>query len=278
MTGYDSPEDQRPLTYFNGHPIYATTLLVIVHVFTMVLTALSGLLGYSHFVETELIFRSRDVLQGHLWQAVTYAFVNGPSLWFAIDMLLLFRFGREVEQFLGRRAFLRMYGLLVLLGPAVFTLLGLFRPVMLAGSGGLHFAVFVAFAALYPNVEVFFGVAARWVALVLFAIYTLIAISAQSLTGLISLWVGCSVAVAFIWHQRGWLTLPSSLRFWKKQPQFHVVRDDSFAEFEQSDALESINPLLDKISKSGLASLTRKERAALEKAREALLKKESHRG
>ena len=44
---------------------------------------------------------------GRFWQLVTYAFVHPPSglLWFAIEMYMLFAFGREVERFIGRRAF-----------------------------------------------------------------------------------------------------------------------------------------------------------------------------
>ena len=40
------------------------------------------------------------------------------------------------------------------------------------------------------------------------------------------------------------------------------------------DVHESIDPLLDKISKHGLASLTHSERATLERARVSLLRKE----
>jgi hypothetical protein len=40
MLGYDSSEDQRPITYLNGYPIYATTLLIIVHVVAFLLCAM----------------------------------------------------------------------------------------------------------------------------------------------------------------------------------------------------------------------------------------------
>ena len=46
---------------------------------------------------------------------------------------------------------------------------------------------------------------------------------------------------------------------------------------EDANALASIDPLLEKISRNGLGSLTSEERAQLELAREALLKKESGR-
>src|SRR5262245_5660672 len=48
---------------------------------------------------------------GQVWRLFTYAFVHAPSglLWFAIEMYLLFVFGREVERFLGRRAYIGLY-------------------------------------------------------------------------------------------------------------------------------------------------------------------------
>jgi hypothetical protein len=46
---------------------------------------------------------------------------------------------------------------------------------------------------------------------------------------------------------------------------------------DEATALASIDPLLEKISRSGIGSLNADERAQLELAREALLKKESSR-
>ena len=46
------------------------------------------------------------------------------------------------------------------------------------------------------------------------------------------------------------------------------------AEGATMDEVESIDPLLDKIARTGMASLTAKERTRLEKAREALIRKE----
>ena len=76
--------------------------------------------------------------------------------------------------------------------------------------------------------------------------------------------------------------------FKRKRPKLRVVRASSApvhapklkstsapASPAQDDVIESIDPLLDKISKHGLASLTAREREKLERARAALLKKPS---
>ncbi|MDQ3413632.1 MAG: hypothetical protein M3480_01430, partial [Verrucomicrobiota bacterium] len=64
-------------------------------------------------------------------------------------------------------------------------------------------------------------------------------------------------------------------RLFKRKPKFRVVpRDSGRRTIEpEDDVYESIDPVLDKISKSGIGSLTAGERRALDRARNRLLKK-----
>ena len=55
---------------------------------------------------------------------------------------MLFIFGREVERFIGRRAYIVLY-LLLLLMPAVLLMLWDFGARRNSGSPVLHFAIFV---------------------------------------------------------------------------------------------------------------------------------------
>lgn len=59
----------------------------------------------------QLLTITPDVWQrGFIWQLATYLFVesNGPSFWFLINLILLFLWGRDVFQGLGRRHFWRL--------------------------------------------------------------------------------------------------------------------------------------------------------------------------
>ncbi len=101
------------------YPIHVTTLLVIVHVTCMILSCFLLALGGGSFLGA-LAFDSAQVISnGRFWQIATYAFVHSPSsiIWFAIEMYMLFAFGREVERFIGRRAFIALYLLLLLCRP-----------------------------------------------------------------------------------------------------------------------------------------------------------------
>ena len=256
-----------------GLPVYATTLLILIYVASMIACTVVLGSGTGGLLEW-LSFSSDDVLRrGRVWQFVTYALVNPPSLQFAIDMLMLWWFGRPLEQFFGRRIFLRFYVLLVLFIPTVFTALGFFSPMRIAGVPG-QLAVFVAFATLYPNAALLFNILAKWMAAVIVAIMTMVFVANNEWTQLLALWLTCGFAFLFVRHERGMLTLPSIAAL--RRPKFRVLPPPPAAVrgVEDSDASSEMDALLDKIAKSGMASLTAKERARLERAREALLKKD----
>lgn len=274
MFGHDYSEDQRPITYFGSLPIYATTLLILIYVGSMIACTLLLASGQRALVD-QLAFSSGDVLRGKVWQVVTYVLVNPPSLWFAVDMLMLWWFGRPLEQFFGRRVFLRFYVLLVLLIPAVFLVIGLTGyPMSIEGVPG-QLAIFVAFATLYPNATLFLNVLAKWVAAVIVALQSLIHISANAWPHLLALWLTCGFAYLFVRRERGELSLPS-LATLRSRSKLRVVPPPAPTRrpAEESDASSEMDALLDKIAKSGLGSLSARERARLERAREALLKKD----
>lgn len=230
-----------------------------------------------------LVFDSSLVLRGEVWRAVTYGLVNTPSLFFVLDMAMMIWFGREVERNFGRRTFLIFYGCLYLLTPLLFTLIGLRTPMFLQGETGT-FAVFIAFAVLYPEAPLFFALTAKWVALILVAIYTLIDLNYHSWISLISLWSTTGFAFAFTRFQQGRISLPR-LNLFRRRPKLRVLPDLP-AEKKRSTSkngeapytsMAEIDTLLDKIAQSGMGSLTAKERAKLDAARDELLKRESGR-
>src|SRR5438132_11721812 len=95
-----------------------------------------------------LQFDSGAVWSGQVWRLFTYAFVHAPSglLWFAIEMYMLFVFGREVERFVGRRAYTALCLILWVTPAALLTIWGRWQRSALAVWPALHFGIFVAFA------------------------------------------------------------------------------------------------------------------------------------
>jgi membrane associated rhomboid family serine protease len=232
---------------------------------------------------TYFVFDSARIWNGlQVWRLATYAFVHFPSslLWFAIEMYLLFVFGREVERFLGRRAYIFLYLILLLTPPILLTVWGLWERSLLAGSPALHFGVFVAFATIYPHIELLLRIQAKWVAVILAAVYTFQLLAYHAWSDLVVVWT--SVGAAFLFVELNgagpdlvwWNALKA--RF-ASRPKYHVVPKPlpgaSGGRTEPDDAQASIDPILDKISKFGVGSLTASERRQLNRERERLLKK-----
>ncbi|MGI8481857.1 MAG: DUF6576 domain-containing protein, partial [Chthoniobacterales bacterium] len=147
----------------------------------------------------------------------------------------------------------------------------------LAGSPAIHMGVFIAFAAIYPYVELLLRVMAKWVALGLVGINTLMLLADRAWPNVAVLWVSIFVAFFFI-RLRGvgpelvwWESIKTIVR---PKPKFHVVpRPPSRRVVEPDNVHDSIDPVLDKISKHGINSLTPTERRTLDRARARLLNK-----
>jgi membrane associated rhomboid family serine protease len=279
LNEYETSDEHRPLMWLRGYPVYAAHFLVLVFVTSMLVTTLLNLFGVGQLLNG-LIFTSGQVLRGEVWRVVTYGLRNEPSLLFVIDMAMMVWFGREVERHFGRRTCLFFYGVLYLLTPLLFTVVGLWTPMALSGESGA-FAIFVAFATLYPNAPVFFNLLAKWVALVLVGIYTLIALNNRDLVSLISLWATTGFAFAFVRYQQGLISLPT-VNLFRRGPKLRVLPDlktekAPAAKTKQISTMAEVDALLDKIAQSGISSLTAKERAKLDAARADLLKRESGR-
>lgn len=278
MFGVTTSDDYRPVAWMGRYPVDVTTMLVGLHVALAILAAVLVAIG-AHSILGYLQFDSAAVWSAQVWRLFTYAFVHAPSglLWFAIEMYMLFVFGREVERFIGRRAYIALY-LVLLITPAVLlTIWGLWQRSALAGSPALHFGIFVAFATIYPRAELFLRIMTKWVVLILAAVYTLQLLAYHAWSDLLVVWTSIGAAFLFIEiHGAGpelawWDTLKTRLR---PKPKFHVVpKARSPRSADPDDVYPSIDPILDKISKFGIGSLTASERRQLDRERERLLKK-----
>ncbi len=261
--------------------MYAAHLIVVALVASMLATTvllfarLGGALAW-------LEFNSALVLQGQIWRVLTYGLVNAPSIPFALDMVMIVWFGREVERALGRRIFLQLYAGIYLVKPLLFTALATWRSTAFAGEVGA-FALFVAFATLHPNVPLLFNILAKWAALALIAILALMALAAHQWTELLELGATCGFAYGFVRYQQGYFALPR-VRVRRREPvrplelEKRPVRKIEPAAPPRGDPMAEVDALLDKIAKSGIHSLTKAERAKLDAARADLLKRDGKRG
>jgi len=271
-----SSEEHRPLTYINGYGIYAAHLVVIVYCVSMVLTAILG--GASPLLAW-LPYSNRLVLDGQVWRLVTFGLVNPPSIQFGIDMLMIVWFGREVEKRLGWKKFLLLFGGSYALPPVLLLAVTPWWQFGMAGEIGA-LAVFVGFAVLYPGTPVLFNLTAKWAAVILVGLFSLMALANRNWAWLLAIWIANAYAYGYARYELGHFDLPD-LRFWRRKPKLRVLPDLPPEERAARPPAKSATPagaanvdaILDKIAQSGFDSLTSVEKARLEAARADLLQR-----
>lgn len=83
--------------------VTSTVLVVLIGAVGVVASAFAPVLyQVGRFVPAE-------VLQGQVWRAVTWPFVDGISLWSILTLVLLWYFGRDLENQVGRRPMMSLY-------------------------------------------------------------------------------------------------------------------------------------------------------------------------
>ncbi len=276
MITHRSPENYDPITWFGRVPVYATTIIVALYVACMIGVAVALASGAQAALDM-LRFDTASVLRdGELWRCLTYAFVNPPDPWFIIALVMLYIFGRDVEQYLGRKGFVRLYLGFLLLGPSLLLAASLVTgQAYTLNQSWANFAVFLAFAALYPNAQLIFQVPAKVFAWVFLGISVLQLLAVRQWPEMLVLLATAFLAYYAIRHGAALnLDFMSRLRpvsHRTKGPRLRVVKNP---DDEPVDPHRIIDPLLEKISRDGMASLTRREREQLERARTVLLEKE----
>ncbi|HSP45218.1 MAG TPA: rhomboid family intramembrane serine protease, partial [Chthoniobacterales bacterium] len=190
------------------------------------------------------------------------------------NMFLLYLLGRDVESIIGQRQFLFLYLTGTLAGELGHLFLMPESSALLAASGGPA-AVVVAYAAILPELEltsmVFFllpiRLKAKHLAYGAFVLAGLAVVFDRTATVAHSSFLGGSVAGWFYAHLLGF-GRPSILQRALSQRRAETERYRAMTP-EQFIAQE-IDPLLDKISREGMGSLTRAERRLLAMAPEKM--------
>jgi membrane associated rhomboid family serine protease len=283
MLYHDQSEDYRPLFWMQGRPIYVTTFLVSAHVAAFVISALCiSYFGLGAVYDGLALSTPEIWHKGQVWRLFSYiafdpAFFSERSLWFLINIALFYFFGREVEQFIGRKIYFKLYAALVLVPAILLCLLGLvIVPTPFLNCCEVFFGVFVAFATIYPGVmpSSWIPLTASTLVWILLGISSLIHIAFHDFTSLFMLWTSSAVGyfgmcLAGAGCGMAWLT------DWMEERRAQkLIRQHNFKIVKDKQATESIDAILDKISKQGVGSLDAQERAALERARTKLLQRD----
>jgi membrane associated rhomboid family serine protease len=212
------------------------------------------------FLEPMVLF-ARSVRHGQIWRLLTWPLANKPDIWTVLTIAMLWYFGREIERMVGRTRYAWMLLLLAVVPGLVGTLLDINQ----AGIRPVEIAVFCVFCLELPDVRFFGGIPAWVFAVVIVGIEVLQLIGNRESKLIVLLFVSLATAAltarsfellkAYPWIPR--IALP------KRSPKPAKVRSAAvvtgpWAGSTSSDQNE-LDGLLDKISASGMDSLTKAE-------------------
>ncbi|MEO6871161.1 MAG: DUF6576 domain-containing protein [Chthoniobacterales bacterium] len=278
MFGVATSDDYQPVGWMGRYPIRVTTIIVAAFVVGMFATVIASSAHWD--VVAPLGLRTYSFWHGAVWQPITCVLIQGASFFFLFNIFFLYWAGVEVEKYLGRRRYLTLFGMLLLVPVVLLTAWSaLGAQWTYYGSYELSIGMFIAFATLYPNVELFGWVTLKWLAFAGLILASMQALPNHEWGNLSVLWGMCLTAFLYlrIIEKKIPFEMPEAVTgLFRRKPKFQVVpRESAARRVEPEDIYESIDPVLDKISKSGIGSLTASERRALDRARNRLLKKSS---
>lgn len=280
--------DNQPITWWNRVPIFATGILTAMFTAGVILCAVLGVSA----ALPPLAFVPQAFVQGAFWQPLTYAFVDRMSFFTPLGLICFYMWAVEIEKYIGRQRFVTLFGMVLLAQPLIalaWWKLELpfngssFTAMAIYGNYQIMAAMLIGFATLYPNVEYLFGWAPlKWFAFVCFVAGSLMALGQRDFFSLTLLWAVCGITFGYIrFLQKGAsLPLPDFGKLFRPKPKVRVLPDPEASPRQRrtqptQESMDAVDALLDKIARSGMSSLTARERAQLERARETLMKKES---
>ncbi len=244
--------------------------LLIINSVIFVAQFLSQTVLKTNMIEGFFALRSEAVLQGFVWQLVTYSFLHGDIMHLLMNMLTLWMFGSEIESQYGERAFLKFYFFCAFMGGVVTVIASVlgFPQGMVLGASGATFGLLAAYAFLWPNREIIFMLIFPLKAKYFVMILMLMIVFSQG--GHIAHMAhlgGILGAFVLIKLYHGWQGASKSsgwsLSRYLQKRRFQRYQAEMY---KGENAKKRVDELLEKISKDGMNSLSRSEKKFLNEA------------
>lgn len=209
----------------------------------------------------------------HAYRLFAYLLVPPWEIWtFCVNLLSIYFFGSFLEGQLGSKRFLGLFlfsGLFASLGYLLITRAGGVAP--LEGPGAACFGLLATAAVLYPQMEVIFLIfpMRMWALAGLVALFEAFALLSSRQPSAWANLLGLAGGGLFAWNLSA--VVPVWQRIWPKATveKWKQARVKNQKKKESLDRAE-MDRILEKISQSGIGSLTSTEKKFLEKSSQRL--------
>ncbi|WP_157566202.1 rhomboid family protein [Mucilaginibacter arboris] len=208
------------------------------------------------------------------WTPLTYMFLHDGFFHILFNMLWFYWLGSIFQEYLGGKKLVDLYIIGGLAGAflyvSFYNIFPLFAEAKFGsttvGASAAVMAIIVATATLLPDYTIqllFLGsVKLKWIAL-FYVLFDLISITGPNAGGEISHIGGAIAGFFYIKHIQGSSMLGQAFQRFSKPKTLHIVSKNYAKNSTVRSKEEEIDSILDKISQSGYASLTKKEKETL---------------
>lgn len=240
---------------------------IVIYFMLLLLSAIFGRakgLNFDRLVEFVGFVPSKGFERWYLWQYITYAFVHAQNPFHILfNMYVLWWAGSEIERRMGQRQFLLLYmtaalGAIMLHIPYAY-LSGL-RASPVVGASGAIMALLVVFAGMFPDRKIYLFVFGPFTARSIVIIFILIdfafLLSQESQTA-------NAVHIGGALYGFAYLKLSHRVEEFFERIRTRLEEEERMAQRNLKIDLDNV---LRKIHSEGMESLSREERAILNKA------------
>lgn len=246
--------------------------LILANVVVFLLSIIAGHLGMGGTTFTVFGLTPTNFWRGMLWQPVTYLFLHVGLMHILFNMLCLWWFGQEIEAQWGPRAFLTYYLVCGIGAGLCVAIVGFGSAIPTVGASGAIFGLLLAFAILFPDRIILFmflfPMKAKYAAALFGLIELAILVGSGPNAGGVSQVAHLSGAVVGFFYLR----YEYPVRMWWFDRQDRSRRRAEEAELRRegewrSFVTEELDPILDKINREGIHTLTEHEKKILRRAK-----------
>jgi membrane associated rhomboid family serine protease len=218
------------------------------------------------FFSSLLVLSVEKLNSLYLHQLLTYSFVNIGFLSLLFNSLMLWMFGSKLEELWGEKNFIFFYlastftgGLLTWI---IFSIYNVAQPVW--GASSALFGIYVMYALLWPDREVLLFLVIPIKMKFLMPIIMLFSLLSLGNTSYIADLGGAIFGLAYFYlNRKHGLSFDFSFSRFLQRRRMRKYQEEMF---EKINAKDRVDELLDKISKHGMRSLTKKEKQFLKEA------------
>jgi len=250
---------------FSWRPRYFTDAIKVLIGLNLLLYVFKTI-SYGEVNLVEIFGLSPETIWPLIWQPLTYMFVHGDFWHVAINMLVLYLFGSELENIWGRQVFIKYYLItgvgsgLIWLGFQSFSS----DPAYLIGASGAVYGILTAYGLMFPNRIVYiyflFPVRVKWFVIILGAVAFFSSLGSHSNISHLTHLSGMVIGFFYLRFNSQWNKMIFSLR--KQILETKLKREENRRK-KKKLLQKDVDQILDRINQVGYDGLSDSEKSRL---------------